>query len=435
MFIIHLVLEKFRSRLFKKMFVYTIADGLSKALSFLVLPLVSVYLVPEQLGIATNFDVIKNILMLLAGQTLIGALPYFYYDRNKEQVGVLIFNLLLTIAVCLILFTAVILFFNSLIEEYLHIGLWLQLLSVISVFAQMVSDINLQLYRLEEKAKTFGILQIIQCVVYLSLLILFVVILRLEAVGKIMSLVSGISLMMMVHLFLLKKRKYILFKINKDEIKGLLRYGLPLLPHALSFWIKGGMDKILITTFCGLSANGLYSMALSFGGAYSIFSSSFSSAFVPYLQKRLRQISPENEEEEKKSIVKLSYKIFLLFILLGTILVVACWVAINYLLSSNYQGAFQFIPFIMAGLTIYSFYTLVIQYPFMVKKTKCLGMITFCGSILQMLITYVLVSTIGVDGVKYSLVIGASIIVSAVWWYSNKVFPMPWFYLRNKYKK
>ena len=121
-----------------------------------------------------------------------------------------------------------------------------------------------------------------------------------------------------------------------------------------------------------------------------------------------------------------------MFVFLGVMLVAICWVAINYLLSSKYQGAFQFIPSIMIGLTIYSFYSLVIQYPFTLKKTKGLGMITFCGSLLQLLITYVLVSTIGMDGVKYSLVIGAAIIVTAVWWYSDKVFPMPWFYFRNK---
>lgn len=427
MFSIHCLLKKIRSGLFKKMFIYILADGLSKALSFLILPLVSIYLVPEQLGIDMNFNVLQGVLMLLSGQALIGALPYFYYERTREQVGILIFNLLVIIVVSLFLFSIVIVLFTSLIEEYFYIGIWLQLLTIISAFSQFISTINTQLYRLEEKPKIFGFLQILQCVVYLVLLVTLVVVFKLEAVGKIMSLVVSFSLMMLVHLVLLKKRRYIVFRIDFHLIKDLLKYGLPLLPHALSFWVKGGMDKILITTYCGLSANGLYSMALSFGGVYSIFSSSFSNAFVPYLQQRIRQITPENALSEKRSIVRLSYKICMVFMLLCIVLVCVCWVAIHYLLSSQYEGSFQFIPSLMISLTIYSFYSLVIQYPYTMKKTKWLGIITFCGSIVQLLITYVLVSTIGIDGVKYSLVFGAVVIVAGVWWYSNRVYPMPWF--------
>lgn len=61
------------------------------------------------------------------------------------------------------------------------------------------------------------------------------------------------------------------------------------------------------------------------------------------------------------------------------------------------------------------------------KKTFGLGLVTFSGSVLQLLLTFVLVKTIGADGIKYSLVLGSLVIMLSVWWYSNKVYPMPWF--------
>ncbi len=35
------------------------------------------------------------------------------------------------------------------------------------------------------------------------------------------------------------------------------------------------MDKVILTAYCGLNVNGLYSMALSFGAVYALFNTSF----------------------------------------------------------------------------------------------------------------------------------------------------------------
>ena len=80
---------------------------------------------------------------------------------------------------------------------------------------------------------------------------------------------------------------------------------------------------------------------------------------------------------------------------------------VHYVLSEQYASSFQYIPWIILSSTIYSFYGLVIQYPYTVKKTFGLGLVTFLGSAFQLLLTFLLVKTIGADGIKYSLVIGS----------------------------
>ena len=135
----------------------------------------------------------------------------------------------------------------------------------------------------------------------------------------------------------------------------------------------------------------------------------------------------KNEYEEKKFLVKLSYKLGGAFFVLGLIVIFLCWFLVHYVLSEQYAASFQYVPWIILSSTIYSFYGLVIQYPYTVKKTFGLGVVTLLGSGIQLLLTFLLVKTIGADGVKYSLVIGSLVIMLGVWWYSNKVYPMPWF--------
>ena len=416
-----------RKTLLGNALIYILSDGITKALSFLILPFVSFYLIPEQLGIAANFDVLQSILMLLAGQAIVNALPYFYYDRSREEIGLLVSNLLFIIIAVNLCFLIIILLIYGLIDEYLHIGLFLQLLTLISVIANLLLSINLILYRLEEKPFVFLKLQLLQSLIYVFLLILLVVCLRKEALGKIYSAVFSCSIVCLLHIYLLYKRGYLIWKIDRNSIGELLRFGIPLLPHSLSFWIKSGMDKILLTTFCGLSVNGLYSMAMSFGAIYSIFKVAFDNAYIPYLQKRISKMTFDNQKAEKKQLVRISYIISSVFFLLFFVVMFICWILIQYVLSDLYRDSFQFIPWILFSLTIYSFYSLVVQYHYTAKKTLGLGIITFSGSIIQLLLTFVLVRMLGADGIKYSLVIGALVTMFSVWWYSNRVYPLPWF--------
>lgn len=425
-------LKFLKGSLFKNTAIYTITDGISKALAFLTLPLISHYLIPEELGIAANFDVLQNILMLLAGQAVVNSMPYFFYGKSQEERAETVSSLLTIVLVANVAFAALIFLFTGMLEGYLHIGLSLQLLTVISVIAHLTSNLSLILYRLEDKPYNFAKLQLAYTVLHLTLLAVFVVAMRMNALGKILSVIVSFSLMAIIHLYLLKKRKYLTIKISKEPIIKLIKFGLPLLPHSLSFWFKSGFDKLIITAYCGLAVNGLYSMALSFGAMYTIFNSAFNNSYVPYLQKRINDFSPETIDIEKKNLVRFSYKIMKGFILLSVFVILACWLAVRYVLDEQYSDSFQFVPWIIVGLTFYSMYGLVIQFPYSVKKTFGLGVITFSGSIIQLLLTYLLVSNIGIDGIKISYVTGSFLIMIGVWIYSNRVYPMPWFSFHTK---
>lgn len=420
------MLSLLKKDIFKSTMLYTITDCISKGIGFLILPLVTYYIVPEQMGIVSNFDVLQQILTLLAGQAIVNALPYFYYGRKKEDVAKWVSNVLLIVLICNLLFSLIIICTTNIIQNYLYITLSLQLLTIVSGMFLMIQNMNLILYRLEEKPLKFCYFQLGHVAVQVSLVVLLVMVLKMEAVGKILSVVGAHVTLGLIHFIQMYKRHYIVFKFDKPAIKDALHFGIPLLPHSLSFWIKGGMDKVMLTTFCGLAVNGLYSMALTFGAMFSILNTAFSNSFVPYLQKRLSLMTPDNERLEKKKIVKMSYQIGIGFIFIGGLVVGLCWLAINYILDSKYIPSFEFIPYIILSQVIYVFYNLTIQYPYSVKRTMGLGAITFSCSLLQLLATYICVSNFGKDGIKISIIIGSVATCLGVWIYSNKVYPMPW---------
>lgn len=414
------------NNLLKSVASYGLADLMQKAISFITLPVFSYYIIPEELGFVANFDVLVNIIVLISGQATINALTYFFYNKTKKENAILISNLVFIVLIMNLVCGLSILFISGAIIKYLAIGVGFQIMAVLCASFSMLSSVNSIVYRLEENPKAFVWINIASSVATTVLMVYFVVCQHLGGVGKIYGYSIALFVFCIINVILLYRRGYIILKICNDDIKKLLKFGLPLLPHSLSFWIKSGMDKILITTFCGLAANGQYSMAMGFGAIYNLFQNSFNNAYSPYLQKRISKINPTNEEQVKEGIVSLSYKIMIGFVFISIMAIVASWFIINYLLSDRYAESFHFIPWIMVSLMLRSIYSLTVEFAYTSKKTAGIGLITFTGSVIQCILTYFFILIWNLDGVKYSLVIGSLIITIAIWIYSNCVYPMPW---------
>ena len=412
--------------LVKETFVYTLTDVIGKAMSFILLPIVSFFLPPSELGIATNFTVLTSLIILLAGLAIVNSVPYFFYEQNREENASLVSNLLmLCLGLCVVV-GGLAACFSQLIFEYLQLSLHIQLLGVVFVIGSLISSINLILLRLENKPKQFAVLQVLQIILHALFVILFVIVLRGGGEGKIYDEVLVFSIVGMIHLVMMLKKGYISFRFQMPWIKRLLRFGLPLLPHSISFWLKGGMDKVFITTYCGLQFNGLYSMAISVSSVYTMLMQSFFNAYTPYLQKRLAGLDGGQCFDEKRSIVKQIYLIYALFGVVGILAVVICWGIFHYMIDSKYLPAMAYIPLIILANFIYTFYNFTIEFIYKVKKTLVMGIITFTGSLIQMLLSYVLIKEYGVMGAVYSLLIGNTMITIGISVYSNMVYRMPW---------
>lgn len=416
--------------LVKETFVYTLTDAIGKAMSFILLPIVSYYLSPSELGIATNFTVLTTLIILLAGLAIVNSIPYFFYEQDKSENICLISNLMILCIGSSLIIGAIAVCFYQQIFDYLQIDIHIQLLGVVFVVASLISNINLSLLRMENNSKHFAILQILQIVLHTLFVVLFVIVLKGGGIGKIYAEVMVFCVVGAIHLTMLLKKGYVKFHLQMAWIRKLLHFGLPLLPHSVSFWLKSGMDKVFITTYCGLQFNGLYSMAISVSSVYTMLMQSFFNAYTPYLQKRLASFNGSLFFVEKISIVKQIYLIYALFGVVGCIAIAVSWIIFHYFIDLKYLPAMSYIPLIILANFIYTFYNFTIEFIYKVKKTFVMGIITFTCSLIQMFLSYMLIKSYGVMGAVYSLLIGNTLITLSISIYSNMVYRMPWFLRR-----
>ena len=420
--------------LIKETFIYTATDMLGKAMAFILLPIVSYYMPPADLGIATNFTVLAQLVILLAGMAVVNSMPYFFYEQDRKENSQLVTNLLLLCSFLCIVLTLAVVVFHHLVYNYLQLNLQIQILSIFFVLGSLITQTSLVLLRLENNAKHFAYLQVTQILLHALIVVLFVIVLKGGGVGKIYAEVLVFALMGLIHLFILYRKSYLKGHFEIRWIRKLLKFGVPLLPHSVSFWFKGGMDKVFITTYCGLQFNGLYSMALSISSVFTLLVNSFFYAYTPYLQKMLSQ-TPDNElMGVKRKIVKQTYVLSVLFLIVALMALAASWFIFEFLIDKKYLPALGYMPLIILANYVYLLYSFTIQYIFKVKKTFVMGIITFTGSLIQMLLSYVFIRQYGVMGAVYSFLIGNILISIGISVYSQKVYPMPWGSFLNGHK-
>lgn len=425
------ILKIYNHPVFKLGIIYTITDAINKCIPFVLLPVLTYYLLPADFGIISNFNVIISVAAILVGLNADGAIAVNYFKLSKSELASYISNtMLLILGAFLICLLAIIVFHNQ-IYNVIKLPYEYQIASLFLVLGQSVTAINLELWRLEEKPLKFGIYQISQTAVNLLLSLYFIVILKTGWHGRVNAILIVSVLYGVISLFILFKRGYLKISIRKDYYMDVLHFSIPLIPHSLSIWIRSGIDRIFITSIVGAAATGIYATGFQFGILVSFLVMAFNNAFVPYLFK---QLSTEDEvllQAMKVKLVKMTYLLMGLLVVLCIVLTIFSTFLVNHVLSKNYLSSENYVFWAILAQTFQGMYLLFVNYIFFAKKTKFLAMITFFCSLLQVILSYSLIKYIGPLGAAYSSVVISLINFIAVWIYSARVYPMPWFNFKS----
>lgn len=414
--------------LVKQSFVYVICDGINKAIPFLLLPFITYYLTPDDYGIVTNFNVYTQILSVFIYLCTAGALPVMFHKLEKNEIRSYVSNMVILNTLATVLCLSINLIAYKWIQKGLDIDLTFQLYAIVIVWFTGITNVNMILWRCEEKPVSFGVYQISQSAVNAITTIVFVITLLLGWKGRIYSFMISSILFGIISILILYKRGYLEFRIKKDFLKQTFLFAIPIIPHALSFWFRGGVEKILLSNMYNLSENGLYSVALTWGGVVSMFLIAFNNAYAPYLYKKLARIDKDRigtirDQLQLVRLIRLS--------LWGT----AAFIFISYLVSvvlikaiypSDYFGSLSFLPWVMIGQFFQGCYLMFVCFTHYTFKTKPLGIITFSWSVVAIGLAWLGIKLFGPVGVSISSAFISMVIFISVTILAVKVYSLPW---------
>ncbi|HIX27611.1 MAG TPA: lipopolysaccharide biosynthesis protein [Candidatus Barnesiella excrementigallinarum] len=250
-------------------FIYAIGNLGSKLITFLLVPLYTYFISPEDFG---YYDIVLNLTFLAMGfitfQLRDGTFR-FLLDNEEEHIrkSVVSFSYKLLTQSSLVVLLAGIVF--SFFYEIRDWGWIIAFVITLSLY-----EVEIQIARGLGQNKQFvlaGILTAFQIALYS---LVFVAWLRMGIGGIFCSnILARVVTMVIVEIRtrIFKRYFFMGFK-DKALNKALLKYSLPLLPNAVCWWLLGSSSRLYIEHFLGLEANGIFAVAMKFSTILETFS-------------------------------------------------------------------------------------------------------------------------------------------------------------------
>ena len=411
-----------RSSLARSAGVYTISSVINASIPFLMMPVLTRYLTPVDYGIVAMFAVLLGIVTPFVGLNLHGAVSVRYFDKNAANLPRFIGNCFMIVIINALFVLAVLRLFAGPISRFSALPReWLWTVVFIAA-AQSVGLMLMTLWQVQNKPVRYGVFQNLQTLVNISLSLLLVVGLGKNWQGRIEAQMITLAIFALVAGYLLYRNGWLKFTYDRPSINSALRFGIPLIPHALGGMLIVQTDRMFLVNMAGVATAGIYTVGYQFGMIVDLVASSFNQAYAPWLFKQLSL----DDQTTKKKIVKLTYLYFLLILLfaVGLSLVVPWF--LTFFVGKNFIGAGKYVFWIALGYACNGMYYMVANYIFFAGKTAILAWVTFITALLNIAFNYVLIKMNGPIGAAQASAFAFFLCFALTWILSARVYPMPW---------
>lgn len=373
----------------------------SKVFTFLLLPVYTSLLTPEDYG---TVDVLQTVISLaLYIVTLqIECAVFRFIIENRDDCEEQCEYITSGMGILLIMTgisTFVIIIVNSFVKiPYL-------VLFICSIWAQAEYFFTSNIARGLGKNLDYSIASFIVTITSLVMNIFFIVILKMGAVSILLSVVISNVIGSGYYILKLKLWKFMkLTAFRKKKISTMLHYSLPLIPNAISWWIANTSDRIIIITFLGATYSGIYAAANKIPTIYTTIFSVFNLAWTESVSLAMKD---SDHCKYINEIMNESYKLFS-FINMGIILSIS--ITFDLLIGKSYIEAYNQVYILLIAIFINSLCSLLGGILGGQKNSKAIGWTTIVGAVVNIVINIALINRIGLYAASISTLISYIVI-------------------------
>jgi O-antigen/teichoic acid export membrane protein len=407
--------------------IYLLSGILNRAIPFLLLPVLTNYLAPEEYGTLAVFQVLLAFTTPLVGMNMQINIARNFGKFDRDEMARLIgmmTGMLCVSAGILGLFATL---WVAILGPFCEIpGLWILILPLVACLST-AHQFNMVVLLSQERPFSFGGFEVSNTIFELSLSLILVVGLGLGWQGRAFGVVGAAGCLGLVGLVALRRQKLLVFEFDRKVLTEVLRISVPLIPHVLGSVVIALSDRLFIDRMIGKEALGLYAVGYAFGMIVNLAVEASSRAWGPWFYREMTNAT----EEGRKRIVKFTYTYFGCVLLLAAVITGFSYLILPYMVAVEYQAATQFILWIAVGYAFRGMYTMVFPYLIHAAKTNFLGGFTLFVAGLNLALNYALISLNGAVGAAQATVISFALSFLGTWWYASRICPMPWRLWRN----
>jgi len=394
----------------KNSFIYLGTEIINKAIPFLLLPIITKYLSPEEYGVYGMYQVLLSFLVPFISMNLQNNITRNFFKVSAEKLSKIISSIILILHINVFLGFIAIYLISLIFENPFGIDQQFLYIMPLIIYSQMINSFNLTILRNKEKAFEYGVIQIAITIINFSTTLLLLISYHQGWGSLIYSLLLG-NVVVMVYSFHSLYREYKL-GFYFSSIREILKVSIPLIFHLLGGSIIFLSDRLFIQQIEGLKEVGIYSVGSQFGMITMIVINALIMAISPWIYKQL---------SNNINIYKKLYMFMILFSILGIIIWLVSLVIFPYMVNQEYSSATQVIFWISLAFIFRGWYQLFFNIIVHYGKTTIFVYITFGSAILNIVLNYYLIHLNGMVGAAQATVIAFFSMYIFTYLYSKKL--------------
>ncbi|MDC5466880.1 oligosaccharide flippase family protein [Acinetobacter baumannii] len=384
----------------KKLIGYAVGPIGSSILGFITLPIITWFYSVEDVGRVSMLQVFTSFFILLFCLGLDQAyVREFHSTKEKAQLfkTTLLPGLLLSVLSLIVVLsydsTIIALWLYDIPDTYLSI------ITIICFVIALVSRFLSLIIRMQERALAFSMSQLLPKILFL-IFILFTVWLQFSRDTYNLLTANALSIVFAFLIFSWNTRADLIttfkYKIEKEQLRQVLGFGLPLVIGGLAAWGLNVMDKLFLRAMSNYTELGIYSVAMSIAAVAAILSGIFNTIWSPMVFKW----ESENSVDLKK-IDNISETILVIIYFLIVLSGLFSWI-IPYLLPKQYSIIQFLITTCLLGPLFYTLSETTAVGIALTRKTKLSMMASVGAMLVNLLGNYLLVPKYGAIGATAS---------------------------------
>ena len=373
------------NKLLLKGSLFSLFSFFNQGVSFLLLIILANYIAPQEYGTLSLFNTIITFLGFVISLSTHGYVSVSFFKKNiiefKQD-----FSIIFLISFIVASILAIVLFIgNTTLVDVIQLPMEFLWFALAIALMGCCFQIALDYYRIREKIISYGVLSCGLAIINFTLSLLLVVAFHHGWMGRVYAQFTCAALYGIIAIFIFNRFKLFFFKgITWSKAKTILMWGIPLIPHLATSWIKQGGDRYIITPYSSLEEVGIFSFALNLSNIIDMIGSAFNSTNSVSIYKTLSS----NINGKWNQLKRQTKSIFIIYTIGAISVVGGCSLFVPILLP-KYASALPY--FYLLAISGYSqcIYFLYTNYLFYYDKTKELMSITFCCSLLHLALSMV----------------------------------------------
>lgn len=365
----------------------SIGDILGKVIGFIILPYLTAHLGASGYGALTLYLSVIQMLIIFISFSGQGLLPVKYMQEGEGSS--LVFrrdNITLAIASSVLL---VAIFYIVTLVANISVSFSDGFLVVLASLAQALNFINLSHLRISQTYKVAAIGQfLLSAFNVLFTIALFEMIAATPGQRLIAIAASFFSIQLAYEFFVYKRIKgeRVVVEPVRKRYKEIISYGVSLLPHHGSYWIKSSIDRFFIAHYMSTAVVGVYGLAFQLTSIVMLFFGVINQAFQPFIYRKLK-------EKDFRGVELIQYGYTGLVIVACIIYFFIMPFAFPYLFKAEFNRAIYYFNILLPGTAFLSIYYIFTHSLFYYRKNKMISIITMGSMVTHLVGIFIITMT------------------------------------------